>query len=110
MKPVAPFHYPQHLPPRGFAAAYKRAAAELATGPVLRDLLALIGYSASLRTIARWPVAKRVEAEVYAVRVHLRASDNPVRVPPRPAWMPDPWKGRKQGRGIWTQPKGTVLP
>jgi len=92
-------------PPRGFAAAYRGAARDPATAHQLRDLLGLIGYRVTLRTIASWPMAKRVAGEVYAVRVHLRASDNPVRVPPRPAWMPEPWGGRETFMG----PGGTVL-
>ncbi len=52
-----------------------------------------IGYDVSADVIASWDAAKRQEFEIYAERVHLKASDNPVQVPPRPSWLPDPWQG-----------------
>jgi hypothetical protein len=99
-----------YAPPRGFAAHHRATARDPAGLHQLRDLLGLIGYSVTLQALRAWPLAKRVQAEVYAVRARLRASDNPVRVPPRPAWMPEPWRGRTVGRGVFAQRKGTVLP
>jgi hypothetical protein len=84
--------------PRGFGVAYKRAAR--AGGPTwdcLRDILELVGFTATKEQIEGWPLIRRVEAEVYAVSVHLRAGDNPTPVPPRPTWFPDPWCGRAPG-------------
>ena len=58
-----------------------------------------IGYDISAEVIASWDAAKREEFEIYAERMHLRASDNPVRVPPRPAWLPAPWAGHEDEWG-----------
>ncbi len=79
--------------PAGFGRAYQDAGRDPAEPAVLRDLLELVGWTAPPEAIATWSLRRRVEAEVYAVRVHLSAGDNPVRVPPRPSWFPDPWKG-----------------
>lgn len=105
-------HHPDHVPAAGFAAAFRRIERAPVPGPVLRDLLGLIGYRVTLRALAHWPIQKRVEAELYASRVHLHASDAPgVRVPPRPGWMPDPWQGKRgRGWGVFSAPGGTVLP
>lgn len=95
--------------PRGFGREYKRLAkADLewcakgrpgeAIG-LIRDLLGLIGYAASVATVAEWPLRKRVEAAVYASNVHLRASDNPLPRHPKPRWLPAPWCGPTTSRG-----------
>lgn len=59
----------------------------------------LVGYSATPAVIESWSTEKRAEFEMYCERVHLKASDNPVRVPPRPAWLPEPWKGPTRDTG-----------
>lgn len=92
--------------PKGFGVHYRRAARDLSSAQVLRDLLELVGWTADLDTISTWPKQARVEAEVYAVRVHLRAGDNIVTVPPRPRWFPEPWKGP---RSTVTSPMPTLL-
>ncbi len=79
--------------PKGFVAAYKRVAKDMATPEQLRSILLLVGYDAEESTIAKWPVPKRVQLEVFAVNQHLRASDNPIRRHPQPAWLPAPWQG-----------------
>jgi len=105
--------------PRGFGRSYLRAAKDdLALvgagkpGEVigfLQDLLALIGYSASIEQIAEWTLRRRVEAAVYAATVHARAGDNPVqRHPPLP-WLPEPWKGPWSGEGAFAGPSPTVI-
>jgi hypothetical protein len=97
--------------PFGFGAHYAAAWKDPAKPEVLRDILELVGWTASVEAIAAWPMLRRVEAEVYAARVHLRASDNPVRVPPRPKWMGEPWRGpRSLADGIVHAPEPTVLP
>lgn len=97
-------------PPLGFKGAYERAAADPAEPRVLSDLLALVGYDATPSTIEQWSLERRVEAEVYAVNVHLRASDNqPMRRHPKPAWMPEPWTGAITGDGILEVAGGTPL-
>lgn len=89
--------------PRGFGREYKRLAKldlELAgkgkPGEVIgliQDMLGLIGYTASIATIAEWPLRQRVEAVAYAANVHARASDNPLPRHPKPRWLPTPWCG-----------------
>lgn len=105
--------------PRGFGATYRRAAmAQWALtsagkpgeviGP-LRDLLLLVGYDASIGTVAEWTAQERIEAEVYAANVHLRASDNAVQRHPKPEWLPEPWGGPEVGDGIFSGPSPTTL-
>lgn len=59
----------------------------------------LVGYGVSEATVAAWPKGKRHEFETWAERTHLRASDNVVRVPPRPTWLPAPWGGEEDAWG-----------
>jgi hypothetical protein len=95
--------------PSGFGSAYRSlAASELTDGETLRDLLELVGWTAEPSAIESWPKLRRIEAQLYAVRVHLRAGDNPVTVPPRPEWFPEPWKGASADPIL--APKPTVLP
>ena len=89
--------------PRGFGAAYKREAARQAElvargepGKIISGLqmvLRLVGFDASTEVVADWDLQRRVEVSVYAAYEHLSASDNPVRRHPRPAWLPEPWRG-----------------
>ena len=59
----------------------------------LQYLLAVVGLAPRLETVTAWSQEQRLEAEKWAVAVHLRASDNVVHVPQRPAFLPAPWKG-----------------
>jgi hypothetical protein len=101
----------------GFGAWYTRVRKDPATPEVLSDWLGLVGYEAKAEDIARWPLERRVEAEVYAVNVHLRASDNAIRRCPKPEWFPEPWQGpelqnthvREDLRGAFDGPSGTQL-
>jgi hypothetical protein len=115
--------------PRGFGREYARCAKDdlalacsAKPGEVIGtviDLLALVGYSATVAQVADWDLRKRVEAVVWAVNEHLRASDNPIqRHPPLP-WLPkDPWQGppadvshiRADLRGAFAGPSGTPIP
>jgi hypothetical protein len=114
--------------PRGFGRAYARTAKDdlaLARagkpGEVIStviDLLALVGYTATIEQVADWDLRKRVEAVVYAATEHARASDNPVQRHPRPSWLPDrPWQGppadvsriRADLRGVFAGPSGTPI-
>lgn len=99
--------------PFGFGEAYREAVAdhkrswnnpahhvlELLT---LCSIMRQVGYSASEETIEGWPVRKRVDVLLYCANVLLRASDNldgrARRAMPRPAWMPQPWKGPVAGK------------
>jgi len=115
--------------PRGFGAAYRRVLKDhfklIADGEPGKligeviDLLALVGYHATIEQVADWDLRKRVEAVVYAATEHLRASDNPIQRHPRPSWLPaDPWKGpptdvsgiRADLRGVFAGPSGTPIP
>lgn len=94
--------------PRGFGAAYRAHARSLERPDVLRNLLELVGWTAKPAEIEKWPPYRRVEAAVYAWRVHLRAGDNPIPVPPRPSWFPEPWRG--PSRDPVLNPSPTPLP
>ena len=107
--------------PRGFGRAYARAARDdLALARAAKpgrvigtvvDLLALVGYDATVAQVADWDLRRRVEAVVYAATEHARASDNPVRRHPRPSWLPaDSWKGSQRGKGAFMGPSGTPIP
>ena len=81
------------------------------------DLLALVGYAATVEQVANWDLRKRVEAVVYAATEHLRASDNPGPRHPQPSWLPKPWQGppadtsriRADLRGAFAGPSGTPI-
>lgn len=106
--------------PRGFGELYRRVAREqLAAlgrgrpGVVIDGILSimrLVGYDASITTVAAWPLRKRIEVEIYCATVHARAGDNPVPRHPKPSWLPDPWKGRWAGDGAFAGPTPTVIP
>lgn len=114
--------------PRGFGAAYRRVLKDhfalMAAGKPGKliseviDLLALIGYEATVDQVADWDLRRRVEAVIYAATEHARASDNPVQRHPRPSWLPEqPWKGppvnvsgiRADLRGAFAGPSGTPI-
>jgi hypothetical protein len=106
--------------PRGFGRVYARVAkddlsrvgtgkpgAEIAT---VIDLLALVGYHATVEQVADWDLRRRVEAIVYAATEYARASDNPVQRHPRPSWLPArPWQGPERGKGAFAGPTGTPI-
>ena len=114
--------------PRGFGAAYRRVLKDhfklIAAGEPGKliseviDLLALIGYEATVEQVADWDLRKRVEAVIYAATEHARASDNPIQRHPRLSWLPEPWKGppadtsriRADLRGAFAGPSGTPIP
>jgi hypothetical protein len=54
---------------------------------VTRDLLLLADLKVSLIEIREWSGWQIEQAENWAVAVHLRASDNGNRVPPKPAFL-----------------------
>jgi len=106
--------------PRGFGRAYVQAAKDdlalagaAKPGDVIGiviDLLALIGYYATVEQVANWDLRRRVEARIYAATEHARASDNPVQRHPRPSWLlEDPWKGPLHGEGLFRGPSGTRI-
>ena len=113
--------------PRGFGAAYRRVLKDhfklIAAGEPGKliseviDLLALIGYEATVEQVADWDLRKRVEAVIYAATEYARASDNPIRRHPRLSWLPEPWKGppadvsriRADLRGVFAGPSGTPI-
>lgn len=94
----------------GFGALYRKLAAKPATPETVRAILSLVGFIASEDEIKAWPLFRRIEAEAYALCVHLRAGDNPTRVPVKPVWFPKAWQGRAQGVGVGRGPTPTKLP
>lgn len=54
---------------------------------ILHDLLLLVCYVVPKKVIKAWTPEQRKLAETWAAKTHLRASDNPVRVPPRPSFL-----------------------
>lgn len=61
-------------------------------------LASLVGYAIDPDYFGLLSPEQQRELEVWAERTHLRASDNPVRVPPRPTWLPgEPWQGPDAG-------------
>ena len=113
--------------PRGFGAAYRRVLKDhfalIAAGEPGKliseviDLLALVGYAATVEQVADWDLRKRVEAVIYAANEYARASDNPAQRYPRPSWLPNPWQGpptdvsciRADLRGVFAGPRGTPI-
>jgi hypothetical protein len=106
--------------PRGFGAAYRRVLEDhfelIAAGEPGKliseviDLLALVGYDATVDQVADWDLRKRVEAVIYAGTEYARASDNPVPRYPRPSWLPKmPWQGPQRGEGAFAGPSGTPI-
>lgn len=103
--------------PKGFKAEYARCGKKLASPQVLSDILGLVGYDATPEEVKGWSKEKRIQLEVYAVNVHLRASDNPIRKHPKPEWLPEPWNGpqrdvsriREDLQGAFDGPSGTRL-
>ena len=114
--------------PRGFGAVYRRILQDhfalIAAGEPGKliseviDLLALVGYAATVDQVAAWDLRKRVEAVIYAATEHAHASDNPVQRYPRPSWLPErPWQGpsmdvsriRADLRGAFAGPSATPI-
>lgn len=56
---------------------------------VLFDMLLLTDEDVSLSTIQGWTPQQRAVVEKWAANVIMRASDNYVKVPPRPAILDD---------------------
>lgn len=50
----------------------------------IQDLLLLVGYDVPNKEIAKWSEGRIAQVKKWAFAVHLRASDNIVRVPNRP--------------------------
>lgn len=77
----------KRLPPGGGSGS-----AEDVLGPspldVLRDLLLLIDEEVPFRWLKQRTLAERIALERWAAKMHARASDHPVRVPPRPKCLP----------------------
>nr|WP_316642853.1 hypothetical protein [uncultured Roseateles sp.] len=60
----------------------------------IRLMLLCVGIDADLATVASWSSADAEAAAEWAAATHFSASDNDdVVVPPRPSFLPQPWKG-----------------
>lgn len=57
-------------------------------------MLMCVGIDASRDTVASWSATDAKAAAEWAAATHFSASDNDdVVVPPRPSFLPQPWKG-----------------
>lgn len=83
--------------PYGFGRWYSDIAGDILRGDYpdqsISDLLVLIGYEVDTNDVGKLTLRRKVDLAVYALTTHARASDNPIRVPPRPCGLPDPWCG-----------------
>lgn len=61
---------------------------------VVSDMLSLVGVAIDEMFVRPWTELERLLAYDWAIRVHLRASDNIVRIRPRPSFIP---KGLSDG-------------
>jgi hypothetical protein len=57
------------------------------TPELLRNVLSLVSVTVPLERIERWVPFERLLAYDWAIREHLRASDNPVHSRPRPSLL-----------------------
>ncbi len=57
------------------------------TSETLADILGLVDVLVTAAEIDGWTDLERVDAQVWATAVHLRASDNVLHVPPKPAFL-----------------------
>lgn len=69
---------------------YQRSRKEKFSNRSLRDLLSLVGVDVDHNAISRWTVEQMCEANKWATKSYLKASDNNVRVPKRPKFLPEP--------------------
>lgn len=59
-------------------------------------LLLVLDKKVSLKTIKEWTDTERAAVEKWASACYLRASDNNVRVPPKPACLAGARKGERK--------------
>lgn len=59
---------------------------------VTQDILTLVGLAVTLKEIKSWSNEKRLKIEKWAGACHLRASDNIIRIPPKPRFKSKPFK------------------
>lgn len=55
-----------------------------ATPEILQSMLSLIGYEVGTAKISSWGEDVKEDVEKYCAKVHLKASDNNVRIPKKP--------------------------
>lgn len=76
------------LPFRGHIIHWRSPKLEkIESAREMRDLLSLVECSPSLKAIKAWTPEQTELARNWAAKVHLRASDNIVRVPSRPTFL-----------------------
>lgn len=76
---------------------------------VLQDILGMVDVQVDMETIEGWTVDQRNEAQKWAGKLHMRAADNIVRVPPRPDFLPDPALEQSEAATPWSS-FGTIWP
>jgi hypothetical protein len=69
-------------------AAAHFAGIEASAHNAVRDILLLVGIHLGLDVIAGWTDQQRAQAEDWASREHLSASDNPIHRVPKPEFLP----------------------
>lgn len=76
---------------------------------VLQDILGMVDVQVDVETIKGWTVDQRNEAQKWAGKLHMRAADNVVRVPPRPDFLLEPAPEQPETAAPWTS-FGTIWP
>lgn len=61
--------------------------AEVQEAGITRDLLLLVSIRVSVKAVLSWTPEARAAADRWAAKSFLRANDNIVRVPPKPAFL-----------------------
>lgn len=70
--------------------SHRRYPDSFFTPLVVRELLLLVSVDVPLADVQSWTNSQRIVAGDWALRTHLRASDNnTVRVPEKPSFIPD---------------------
>lgn len=67
----------------------KRYSKSFFDARMVESLLLLVAVDIEAGVVARWTPDQLQQAGDWALRTHLRASDNTNRVPPRPEFVPD---------------------
>lgn len=84
------------------AACWKRFAQGLTEEiSVMIDLVALAGYNMPIDNAVQLQEEQIKRTIKWAGKVHLKASDNNVRVPQRPHWIKKEWEIRLGGKSLW---------
>lgn len=81
-------HTSRVLPLPGFEAPLAALMKDPCPIGTLRDLLLLVSYRVPESELRKKTPRERAHAHLYASRAYAQASDNVVRLPPLPEWLP----------------------